>query len=181
MKKKIKKIILFAMILLLMNSVSASICTVIGYVNLEDGSPAPKGIKITVSNTNKSISYDTYTGGKDWPIENFYVQTLSCDFYDEIVIENKATEFKKSIIFDHYPYEINITLPYAVVEKLQKEPSIEKPILIKQEDRYMHDVMMPKKQEESFNWFSWFSLFLAGISVILIVFISYRLIHKDKI
>ena len=175
-----KKMILLTMILLMISNAGAAICTVMGYAGLEDGSPAPSGIIITVSDTNKSISYDTYTGGKDWPVKNFYVQTLSCDFYDEIIIENKATGFKKTIIFDHYPYEVNITLPYAVVQR-HVEPKIEKPISIRQEDRYMHDVMEPDMQKETKAWYlyRWYP-YITTILIFALVIISYKLsiVHK---
>jgi len=176
----IKRILYILMAVIIASQVTADICTVMGEIRLEDGSPAPRGTLVNVTDLNQSVSYLTSTGGTDWPMENFFVRTFTCEFYDSVSIETGGhfVEFT----FDNYPYEINLTansdlIKMKSVEKVikpkEKEPQVEKPILITTGE-YMHDVMRPEEKDS----FEWYLIFLLGLFVGLLVIVSYKLLSS---
>ena len=115
-KVKMKKILILgiALVLLIQSAAAASVCTVLGYVEHEDGTPAPEGTIITIADIDLGLVYNVSTGGNNWPAQNFFVKSFTCNFgTDKIevvhILDKKVT--KKEFIFDRYPYEITLTIP----------------------------------------------------------------------
>jgi hypothetical protein len=88
----------------------AAVCTVIGFTHYEDGSNAT-GINVTIKNMNYKTSYTTLSGGRDYPIRNIYMQSLTCEPNDTLKIE--AAGFSQQVVFDHYPIKLNVTVDRA--------------------------------------------------------------------
>jgi len=177
-----KKIMIVLMLFVCMNPAMADICTVMGEIFLEDGTPAPRGSIVNVTDVNMSVSYLTSTGGTDWPKENFYVRTFTCDFYDMTRIEIGGTV--EEFIFDEYPYESYLTadikkikikeIDYSDPATTEKEPKTDMPRLVTTGE-YMHDVMRP--EEETIESYL---IFFVALSVILVAVTFYTLYLKKR-
>jgi hypothetical protein len=102
-----------ALLMLAVPQALASVCTIIGYVNYEDGRPADASLRIV--DLDIGTSYMVKTGGKGWPMQNFYVKSFTCNWNDNIEI-TLGSEIK-SISYDKYPYEVNFTIRADVEEK----------------------------------------------------------------
>ena len=120
-----KKIITIWLLLAMMPGALASVCTIAGFVNYDDGSPAPKGTIVTVVNLDLGTVYDVNTGGEEWPDQNFFVHSLTCN-HGEDRIEITVQDIVERYDYDHYPNWINFTLPAPEEPIEPKEPETEK-------------------------------------------------------
>jgi hypothetical protein len=117
------KILIAALaVLLAAHAASAAICTVMGYVNYADGSNA-SGVNVIISNLDYNTTYTTISGGKDYPVRNFYMQSLTCEPNDRLVVS--APGFQEELVFDHYPLKLNITVAgHAPNEESPSKPAV---------------------------------------------------------
>ncbi len=101
-----------------LQAMGASVCTVMGYISYENGTPAESGTLVRIADISLGTVYETETGGKSWPYPNFYVQSFTCNYgTDRIAVVHGSgdTVTREDFVFDHYPYEVNLSIP--AVEK----------------------------------------------------------------
>ncbi len=95
---------------------ASSVCTLMGFVTYPDGSAAKSGTGIRITDIDLGTTYDVQTGGKDWPYANFYLQSFTCNYGSDRIdlrYENTNQSVFKDFVYDHYPFVMNLTIPFT--------------------------------------------------------------------
>ncbi|MEM4267270.1 MAG: hypothetical protein QXK37_00400 [Candidatus Woesearchaeota archaeon] len=101
----------------------SSVCVLTGFVTDISGAAAEEGTSVEIINLDLGTVSKTPTG-TNWPYENMFVKAITCNFNDTIVVRtkyNNTLAAEKRIVYDHLPYEVNITFPVEVFKPKESQ------------------------------------------------------------